>query len=310
MSKYLLVAGSLNLDLVVTAAHLPAPGETIIADSLAEFYGGKGANQAVGIAKLGRSVTMLGHVGQDEYGQSLKAALKSAGVDTSFINEVRGPSGIAFIAHAGSGENSIMVVPGANATVAAEYLARHKSRIEDSAMVLAQLEVPLPAVEALGEMTAAARVPFILDPAPARPLPARLLSQVTWLTPNETEAYTLLGQTADQLRPAETAERLLAMGALNVALKLGRQGVFLAGKDTEAVFVPGFEVTAIDTTAAGDTFNAAFAVKLVEGASPHEAARYANAAAAISVTRLGAQPSMPTAGEVEAMLVETDRRTA
>lgn len=307
MRKHLLVAGSINIDLVVTTPHFPRPGETIIAEGLAEFYGGKGANQAFGISRLGWPVTMLGLLGSDGYGRKLVAALNAAGVDTNSIETVAGPSGLAFITRATSGENTILVVAGANGTVTPQYLQQNLRSIETAAIVLAQLEIPLAAVEFLGQVTAAAQVPFILDPAPARALPARLLSNVTWLTPNETEAAILLEQNTDGLTPAETAERLLAIGVRNVALKLGKQGVFLAGEDTVNAHVPGFEVTAIDSTAAGDTFNASFAVRIVDGASPIDAARYANAAAAISVTRHGAQSSMPTTAEVDAMLQSSHR---
>lgn len=302
MGKPLLVVGSINLDLVVHAARIPRPGETVSGTSYAEFHGGKGANQAVGIARLGHSVIMLGCVGDDAYGQRLKTALTAAGVGTGFLETVPGPSGIAFISHCTSGENSIIVVPGANAHVTAPYLERHKSLIGGAAMILAQLEIPLATVEVLADMACEAQVPFILDPAPALPLSARLLRNVTWLTPNETEASALLEQETDDIPVSEVAERLLATGVRNLVLKLGSRGVFIAGKDTPCALIPALKVSVVDTTAAGDTFNAAFAVKLVDGVSPCQAAQYANVAGAISVTRQGAQPSMPSVEEISSLI--------
>lgn len=302
MGKSLLVVGSINLDLVVHAVRIPRSGETISGTSYAEYHGGKGANQAVGIARLGHSVIMLGCVGEDVYGRRLKSALMSAGVNTAFLETVPGPSGIAFIAHCTSGENSIIVVPGANAHVTVPYLERHKGLIGSAAMILTQLEIPIATVEVLADLASEAHVPFILDPAPALALPARLLNRIAWLTPNETEASALLEQATDCIPVSEIAERLLATGVRNVALKLGSGGVFIAGKDTPSAMVPALNVQVVDTTAAGDTFNAAFASKLVDGASPYLAAQYANVAAAISVTRPGAQPSMPSAEEVSSLL--------
>ena len=177
--------------------------------------------------------------------------------------------------------------------VSAAYIDTHLEAVQRASMILVQLETPLEAVVRLAEQAWEAKAPLMLDPAPARPLPEALLSRTTWLTPNETEAQILLGRV--NIDPAAAAEKLLAMGVRNVALKLGSQGVFLAGRDCPAQQVPAFTVKAVDTTAAGDCFNAAFAVALTRGKPPAVAARYAAAAAAISVTRAGAQPSLPTA---------------
>jgi ribokinase len=206
------------------------------------------------------------------------------------------------ITHAENGENSIVVVPGANSAVTPELLHLHRDLLIHASLVLAQLEVPLATIEALASLLAAHNVPLMLDPAPARPLPASVLQATTWITPNETEAAVLLGHELQNAQPERIAERLLQMGPRNAVLKLGARGVFLAGKDVEPAYVPGFSVHAVDTTAAGDTFNAAFAARLVAGDAPTQAARYANAAAALSVQRMGAQPSMPTNGEVAAFL--------
>lgn len=304
------MVGSINLDLVVDTPHLPVPGETISGTDFAEFEGGKGANQAVGIARLGFPVQFLGHVGEDSYGSRLRAALERAGVQTASLESCSTRSGIALITRDTHGENSIVVVPGANGMVSADYLRRHRSNLEDAAMILAQLEIPLDTVHELSEMAAAASVPFMLDPAPARPLPASLLKTASWLTPNETEAALLIGKSKDVRSPEETAQLLLAMGPRNVALKLGHRGVYLAGKDTPATLVPSKIVDVVDTTAAGDTFNAAFAVRLAQGNTPADAAGYATAAAALSVTVKGAQPSMPTAQQVEDFIVKTNANSS
>jgi ribokinase len=300
VEKKLLVVGSINIDLVACASHLPLPGETILGSSFDVFNGGKGANQAVAIAKLGAPVEMIACLGTDLFTERLLSGLKDAGVDTHLVQVAAGPCGVAHISRAGSGENSIIVISGANHLVSAGYIDAHLEAVQRASMILVQLETPLEAVMRLAEKAWEAKAPLMLDPAPARPLPELLLSRTSWLTPNETEAQTLLGRV--NVGPAEAAERLLAMGVRNVALKLGSQGVFLAGRDCAAQQVPAFAVNAVDTTAAGDCFNGAFAVALTQGKAAAEAARYAAAAAAISVTRAGAQPSLPTAAEVETFL--------
>ena len=303
MEKRLLVVGSINVDLVASANRLPAPGETILGSSFDVFNGGKGANQAVAIAKLNAPVDMIASLGTDLFTERLLQGLKTAGVDTHAVRVVAGPCGVAHIARAGNGENSIIVISGANRTVTASYIDAHQQIVQHANMILVQLETPMDAVIRLAEHAWEARVPLMLDPAPAVPLPESLLSRTTWLTPNETEAQTLLGRV--NLEPAAAAEKLLAMGVRNVALKLGAQGVFLAGRDCKPQHIPGFTVNVVDTTAAGDCFNAAFAVALTLGNPPPAAARYAAAAAAISVTRSGAQPSLPTAAEVDAFLAQS-----
>jgi ribokinase len=301
VDKKLLVVGSINIDLVACASRLPAPGETILGSSFDVFNGGKGANQAVAVAKLGAAVDMIASLGTDLFTDRLLSGLKAAGVDTHAVQMVAGPCGVAHISRADSGENSIIVVSGANRLLSPAYIDAHREAVQRASMILLQLETPLETVMRLAELAWQSKAPLMLDPAPAMPLPEVLVSRTTWLTPNETEAQILLGRV--NIEPAAAAEKLLAMGARNVALKLGSQGVFLAGRDCSAQQVPAFKVTAVDTTAAGDCFNAAFAVALTRGEPPAEAARYASAAAAISVTRAGAQPSLPSASEVEAFLV-------
>jgi len=300
VEKRLLVVGSINIDLVACASRLPAPGETILGSTFDVFNGGKGANQAVAIAKLGAQVDMIASLGTDLFAERLLSGLKEAGVDTRAVQMVPGPSGVAHISRADNGENSIIVISGANREVSAAYIESHLEIVQHAGMILVQLETPLEAVTYLAEQAWQAKIPLMLDPAPAMTLPESLLGRTTWLTPNETEAQILLGGAS--FDPAAAAEKLLAMGARNVALKLGPQGVFLAGRDCPAQRIPSFKVDAVDTTAAGDCFNAAFAVALTRGDVPALAARYAAAAAAISVTRVGAQPSLPSSAEVDAFL--------
>jgi ribokinase len=300
VEKKILVVGSINIDLVACASHLPVPGETILGSSFDVFNGGKGANQAVAIAKLGAPVEMIACLGTDLFTERLLSGLKSAGVDTHLVQVAAGPCGVAHISRASSGENSIIVISGANHLVSAAYIDAHVEAVQHASMILVQLETPLEAVMRLAEQAWEAKTPLMLDPAPARPLPERLLRCTSWLTPNETEAQTLLGRVS--LPPAEAAERLLAMGVRNVALKLGPQGVFLAGRDCVSQQIPAFTVEVVDTTAAGDCFNGAFAVALTSGKAPADAARYAAAAAAISVTRAGAQPSLPSSAELASFL--------
>ncbi len=297
-----MVVGSINIDLVACANRLPSAGETILGSSFDVYNGGKGANQAVAIAKLGAPVDMIASLGTDLFTERLLSGLKAAGVDTHAIQMVAGPCGVAHISRADNGENSIIVISGANRLVSAAIIDAHVEAVQRASMILVQLETPLEAVIRLAEQAWEAKTPLMLDPAPARPLPEVLLNRTAWLTPNETEAQMLLGRV--NIEPAAAAERLLAMGVRNVALKLGSQGVFLAGRDCSPQRVPAFPVKVVDTTAAGDCFNAAFAVALTRGEPPAAAARYGAAAAAISVTRAGAQPSLPSSSEVDAFLAQ------
>lgn len=297
VQKSVLVIGSLNLDLVIHAERIPLPGETVRGLGYEELLGGKGANQAVAAARLGASVRMGGRVGSDAYGHSLLDGLTAAGVNAAGVQVSEGPSGLAVITHAASGQNSIVVQPGANGAVTAADIV--EMEFSGVGLVLLQLEIPMEAVCAAAKTARQAGVPVMLDPAPVQAFSNDLLQAVTWLTPNETEAAALTGGV---FPPQETAEKLLAMGCRNVVLKLGECGAFLMGSDCEPVLVPSFAVKAVDTTAAGDCFNGAFATRLLAGDAPAEAARYANGAAAISVTRMGAQASMPSQDEVAELL--------
>ncbi len=306
MLKSLVVVGSLNVDLVARVDRIPVPGETIIGTDFETWCGGKGANQATAIARLGAPVSLIGKVGSDAFARQLRDELEKTGVDTGAVENTNGPSGTALIETSADGENSIVVIPGANARLLPDDLDRYRGAIESAAMVLAQLEIPHETTEYLVHLANVAGVPLILDPAPAYPLSAAVLSGVTWLTPNETETRLLLGLDPDDPSPLaapEAAARLLDRGVRNVILKLGSRGVYLAGQDVAAVAVGACSVEVVDTTGAGDAFNGAFAFALVHGGmDPTEAANFACGAAALSVTRPGAQASMPTLEECESFL--------
>lgn len=305
MLKPIVVVGSINLDLVARADHIPQPGETIIGSDFQTFYGGKGANQAVAAAKLGHPTFMVGNVGDDSFGPELRQALEDVGVKTDTVKTVAGSSGVALITIGSGGENNIVVVPGANALLTPEQLEEAATILRQAGFILAQLEIPLETVEYLGKFAAKNGIPLVLDPAPARDLPASLLKNVNWLTPNESETEILVKAKVrgeDQSSTSAAAEQLLASGPQHVLLKLGAHGCLIAERGQPMRLIPAFPIDAVDSTAAGDAFNAAFAVGLLRGESPSESARFACAVAAISVSRRGAQPSMPTLEEVEAFL--------
>jgi ribokinase len=304
MQKPIVVVGSINLDLVVGADRTPQVGETIIGNSFNTFYGGKGANQAVAAAKLGYPVSMVGNVGSDAFGTQLRNGLKDACVDTGYVNIVEGPSGVALITTGRRGENNIVVVPGANGQLTPRLLEKAATILERAGFLLAQLEIPLETVEYLAQFAERHHISLMLDPAPARKLPTTLLRRVTWITPNETETQELLKTNIDNGDQGSyaAAERLLDCGVKNVLLKLGSHGCVIAQGTLAKQRVAAFSVDAVDTTAAGDAFNAGFAVGLMRGSTVARSAVFASAVAAISVTRPGAQPSMPTGDEVDLFL--------
>ena len=304
MQKPIVVVGSINLDLVVGADRIPQVGETIIGHSFNTFYGGKGANQAVAAGKLGYPVAMVGNVGNDAFGTQLRNGLENAGVDTACVNSVEGASGVALITTGRGGENNIVVVPGANGNLTPQLLEKASPLLERAGFLLAQLEIPLETVDYLAEFAERHHIPLMLDPAPARELPEDLLRRLTWITPNESETQELLKTTFENTDQdsATAAERLLKYGVKNVLLKLGSRGCLIAQGNLSKERVPAFSVNAVDTTAAGDAFNAGFAVGLMRGFTVTRSAVFASAVAAISVTRPGAQPSMPKLAEVQAFL--------
>jgi ribokinase len=305
--KRIFVAGSLNIDLVMRVGRLVRAGETLAGSDLILIPGGKGANQVCAAAKLGGRATMIGQVGSDAFADPLLASLRSAGVDTSGISRADCSTGAACISVLPNGENAIVISPGANACVTPELAIEHLADLGAGELVLLQLEIPLATVHAVLDFATQRGAITILDPAPAQPLPRDLLSHVTYLMPNESEACLLLNRPGssigDLAEAREVATELRALGPKAVILKLGSLGCFL-GTDTFFGPVRGFQVDAVDTTAAGDTFNGAIAVALSEGLPLAEAAQFANAAAAISVTRLGAQSSIPDRAEVLALLTK------
>lgn len=297
--KPIIVVGSINMDLVTQVHTLPVPGQTLIGAGFSTTPGGKGANQAVAAARLGFPTQMVGMVGEDVFGENLLATLAAAGVGTAAVDHAPGPSGIASILLAENGANSIVVVSGANGQMDPPAIDRHAAFICSAGMVLCQLELPLASVTRLLAMCARAGVPVMLDPAPAAALSELTWAQTTWFTPNETEAAFYLGGEPDV---EKAAQQFLSKGVRNVALKRGPTGVYIAVAGGRAEWVRPFAVEAVDSVAAGDCFNGAFAVALLKGRDPWAAARFANAAAAISVTRTGAQASMPSRAEVDAFL--------
>jgi ribokinase len=309
-AKPIVVVGSINIDLVARAERVPVAGETVHSSDFQMHPGGKGANQAVAVARLGYPVRMIGHVGSDEFGEELRAQLVRSGVDASSVQTSKGPSGVAMIAVAPDGNNAIVVTPGANAFVSPKDVDDNSDAIREAGVVLTQLEIPLETVEYLGTLCARLEIPLILDPAPARALPADLLHSVSWLTPNETEigcCVTEMRHSSNRRETSEILDALLEQCRDGVVLKMGSRGLYLATKDGFRQHVNAFPVSAVDTTAAGDAFNGAFAVALMLGRSPLESAQFAAAAGAVSVTRAGAQPSMPSMEEVNLMLARRAR---
>jgi len=301
--RSVLVVGSSNTDMVIRVPRLPRPGETILGGTFAMAAGGKGANQAVAAARAGGRVTLIARVGDDVFGERAMAGFEADGIDTRFVLRTPGAaSGVALIDVDESGENSISVASGANARLSAEDVDTAAAAFAAADIVLVQLESPLEAVEAAARKAGERGVPVVLNPAPARPLEDGLLRRVAVLTPNEHEAQVLTGiAVTDEASARSAAARLRARGPRTVVITLGERGVYASAPEFEGQ-VPAFKVVAVDTTAAGDVFNGALAVALAEKAPFVEALRFAQAAAAISVTRPGAQPSAPTRAEIEKMI--------
>jgi ribokinase len=291
----LVVVGSSNTDMIIKVKRIPRAGETVLGGEFLTSAGGKGANQAVAGARAGGRVSLIARVGPDSLGDEAIAGFVRDGIDVSHvIRDGRLASGVAFIFVARNSENSIAVASGANARLSPADVKRARTLIADAKVVLIQLETPLDTVRVAARLAAAHGAIVILNPAPARPLPNSLLRQVSILTPNESEAQLLTGIRLNGLAAAaKAALRLHQRGVPTVVLTLGARGALIADSRGTRL-VPGFKVKPVDTTAAGDVFNGAFAVALTEDRSISEAVRIANAAAAISVTRWGAQRSAPT----------------
>ena len=306
------VVGSLNADLVVSVRRFPAPGETVTGADFTVFPGGKGANQAYAAARLaggGMPVRMVGRVGDDAYGGWLRQNLAGAGVDVTHVGVLAGlPTGLALITTDAGAQNQIVVVPGTNGAFVPNQLSAAHHAVAAAAVVLLQQEIPLPTVQTAARVAKESGGLVILDPAPARALADMLLRSVDYLTPNESELAVLTGSAPQAtLRRSDAvtrARQLIARGARRVLVKMGRQGALLVTDTTEHLY-PAFPVEAVDTTAAGDAFNAGLAVGLARGLVEPDAVRYASATGALCVTQRGAQPSMPTHEAVLALIAGT-----
>ncbi|MFL7943869.1 ribokinase [Priestia sp. TSO9] len=287
------VIGSSSMDLVVTSNIRPGAGETVLGESFKTVPGGKGANQAVAAARLGADVSMIGCVGEDHYGKAILENFKSNGVFVKNVKPVTdSDSGTAHIILA-EGDNSIVVVKGANDYITPDYVEKAKEKIKEADIVLIQQEIPEETVEYVAQLCQELKVPLLLNPAPARPLKAEVIEQVSYITPNEHEAELLF--------EGKEKEEVLKQYPNKLFITEGKEGVRYFNGEKE-VLVPSYQVETIDTTGAGDTFNAALAVALAEGMGFEKGIQFANRAASLSVTKFGAQGGMPTRKEVEESL--------
>lgn len=301
--KKIVVIGSSNTDMVIRTPRIPRPGETVLGGEFFMAPGGKGANQAVAAARAGGEVHFVARVGDDVFGQQSLDGFVSDGIHIDLIlRDKDAPSGVALIIVGPDGENCIAVASGSNSRLGVADVRLAKPVITSADIVLMQLESPLETVREAAEIAASAGVPVVLNPAPARALNDELLKRVTYLTPNETEAEILTGITLIKKSDlAKAAEALLAKGIKAVLITLGSKGVYVATREKKEV-MPAFKVIPVDTTAAGDAFNGALVVALAEGRPLLEAARFANAAAALATTKMGAQPSLAGRDDIEKLL--------
>lgn len=303
MSK-LVVLGSVNVDHVLKVPSFPRPGETLHGNGYNVIPGGKGANQAVAAARLGADTAFIASVGDDSFGKEMQQSFSELGMDTSGVMfEVGTPTGVAMIQVAETGENSICISAEANGLLDATRITPHLPLIENADYLLMQLETPICGVELAAEVAKFSGTKVVLNPAPARELSDKLLKNVDIITPNETEAELLTGVTVFDERSAQLAADILhAKGIGIVMITLGAKGVWLSSEKEKGEVIEGFRVQAVDTTAAGDTFNGALVTGLIEGKTINEAIIFAHAAAAMSVTRFGAQTSIPTRLESDTFL--------
>jgi ribokinase len=303
MSGKVVVVGSSNTDMIIQLERIPMPGETVLGGEFSTAAGGKGANQAVAAARAGGDVTFVARVGGDMFGQQAVDGFRSDGIDVQYVlADSVAPSGVALIFVDKVGENSIAVASGANAKLSPEDVRAAEDAISAADVMVTQLETPIDTVRVAVESATENDVQVILNPAPAQPLGADILRHVSVLTPNESEAALLTGIEVMSDSDAEAAaEELSAMGIDTVVITLGARGAFVFNSGHREL-VHGFSVDAVDTTAAGDVFNGTLAVALANGLEMIQAVRFANAAAALSVTKLGAQPSAPRLDEIETFL--------
>ena len=297
--KKIVVIGSTNTDMVVKAARIPAPGETILGGRFLMNPGGKGANQAVAAARLGGAVVFVAKVGDDLFGREAKSLFAKEGICTDYVlTDAVEPSGVALIMVDEKGENCISVASGANGTLTPGDVEAARGEIEKAGLILMQLETPVETVLRAAQWASAKGVPVVLNPAPACELPDALLKCLSLITPNESESQLLTGiQVSDETSAALAAKALCAKGVKSVVITMGAKGAFVYA-DGQGVLVPAFKVKAVDTTAAGDVFNGALAVALTEGHSLTVAVGFAAKAASVSVTRMGAQASAPYRDEI------------
>jgi len=302
--RRIVIVGSSGTDMIIKLERIPRPGETLLGGEFHITGGGKGANQAVSAARAGGKVAFVARLGQDDFGDQAKAAFAREGINVEHISRDRKVStGVALIFVDQHGENSIGVAPGANGRLSPADLKKARKVFAGASVMVVQLEIPLDTVQIAAVLAAKSGARVILNPAPARALPDELLRHVSILTPNETEAELLTGIKVDSdSSAAKAASVLRARGVQTVILTLGARGALVASSDASPQLVPGFKVKAVDTTGAGDVFNGALAVALAEEQPLLDAVRFANAAAAISVTRLGAQPSAPSRREIQRLL--------
>ena len=305
--KKIIVIGSINMDLVIKVSRMPKPGENLFGQSFKMIPGGKGANQAVTVAKLGEKVQFVGKVGRDIFGQKLSKNLKKFRINTNYVFKDDSTStGVAFIVINEEGENSILIANGANGNLSSEDIKTVESAIESSDLLLLQLEIPLKTVNYAVELSKKHKVPVVLDAGPPHKSFPDFLSKVDILSPNELEAEALTGIKIKDLKSAKVAaQKLLNIGVKKVVLKLGASGALLA-TENEIKHIKGIKVHAIDTTAAGDAFTAGLAVAYAKGKSLEEAVIFANYVGALTVTKFGAQPSLPSMDEVELFIKETE----
>ncbi|PSB23451.1 ribokinase [Stenomitos frigidus] len=307
---HVIIFGSINMDLVARTPTLPVPGETLLGYSFATVPGGKGANQAVAVARLNIPTVMVGRVGSDGFGQELLSSLQTASVDTTdVLVDDSQHSGVAMIAVDDHSENHIIVIPGANGQVDATDVDRLSRHLPGAAALLLQFEIPLPAVLAAAKAAHHAGVRVILDPAPAlSDFSTELYSYVSIITPNAIEAAHLVGFSVDDPSTAAQAATVLHQrGVETVVIKLGAKGVFCATPE-ESFFIPAFHVKAVDTVAAGDAFNGGLSAALAEGLPIRQAITWGAATGALAATKSGAQSSLPDRATVEAFLSTHDRR--
>ncbi|WHN65498.1 ribokinase [Cysteiniphilum sp. QT6929] len=294
----IMVIGSANMDLIIQVEHIPSPGETILGGQFLTASGGKGANQAVASARLGSDVCFVSCVGEDSFGETLINNYRKDNINIKHIKRSTSPSGVAMIYVAQNGENSIAVAPGANALLTPQDLDKLTAQFAHSQIVLTQLETPIETIMRAGELAKSNQCLFVLNPAPAQSLPDTLYPLIDIITPNETEAALLTGiEVTDESSALMAAKVLFNRGVSNVIITMGAKGAFFYDGNN-AKLIPTHKVAAIDTTAAGDTFNGALVSALAQNNTLLEAIAFANKAAALSVTKLGAQSSIPYLDEI------------